>query len=394
MTPAVVVIAYQRPDALSRLLRSVASAAYPDGVDVQLVITIDRGPEGMSSDVAQVAHEFAWAHGTKTVIEQPERLGLVEHFYACGRLTQEYGDVILLEDDLVVGPAYYEYTRQACEHYRDEERVAGFCLYGLWFNGFTHEPFLAVDDGTDVFFLKLPYTQGLAFTAGQWQRFEERPNPSRSLQHPQIHESFRRFSHDEWFPSMTSYLAVQERYFCFPRVSHIVGWGDAGAHFEARSDWFQTPLQLQPRTYNLPSFDEALAVYDSFFELLPSRLQALGADLPNEGVDIDLGATRPRTSLQHDLVLTTRPVRRVIKTYGLQMIPPELNVAQSVPGDLISLARKGDVRWDRLATLEAQRRMHAYYWSRNRPSRKRALLFELARRVELWRSRSKGSAPG
>ena len=391
MTPAVVVIAYDRPEALRRLLRSVASAVYPPDADVPLVIAIDRGPAGVSSEVARVAHEFEWSHGTKRVIEQPRRLGLVEHFYACGRLAREYAEVILLEDDLVVGPAFYEYTRQVCERYREDARVAGFCLYGLWFNGFTHEPFLPVEDGTDAFFLKLPYTQGLAFTAEQWRRFEERPSTSRSLQHPRVHESFRRFSHDEWFPSLASYLAAEDRYFCFPRVSHVTGWGDPGAHFDILTNWLQTPLQLRSREYALPPLDDALAVYDSFYELLPSRLQALGAELPSGGVDFDIGATRPRRSLQNELVLTTRPVRHAIESFGLQMLPPELNVARAVPGDLISLARRDEVRWDGLATLEARRRLHAYYWARHRPSRKRTLLFELAKSVEQWRSRSKGS---
>ena len=90
-------------------------------------------------------------------------------------------------------------------------------------------------------------------------------------------------------------------------------------------------------------------------------------------------ALRPRSTLQTDLVLTTRPVRSALQSFGLKTYPPELNVALGVPGTEISLALPADVRWDRLAQLEARRRLHAYYWSRYRPSRRRTLVYALAR---------------
>jgi hypothetical protein len=292
----------------------------------------------------------------------------------------------LLEDDLEAGPAYYEFARRACDRYRDDERVAGTCLYGLWFNGFTHDPFVPVDDGSDVFFLQLPYTQGLAFTAAEWQRLTAHRATPRMLRSADLHRSFRRFAPDEWFPALASYLAATGRYFCFPRVSLVTGWGDAGAHFDAPTSWLHTPMQLRPREYVLPGLDESLAVYDSFYELLPSRLRTLGADLPLPDFDVDLNATRGRANLHHDHVLTTRPARRAIKSYGLRLRPLELNVVEGVPGDDISLASRDDVCWDWPAGLEARRRLHLYHWARLRPSRRRHLLYALAGAFERLRA--------
>ena len=67
MTPALVVIAYNRPQALTRLLASLDAAAYP-GVEVPLLISIGRGPEGVSAAVSEAAQAFEWRFGPKQVI--------------------------------------------------------------------------------------------------------------------------------------------------------------------------------------------------------------------------------------------------------------------------------------------------------------------------------------
>jgi hypothetical protein len=378
VTPAVVAVAYNRPEALSRLLASIARARYPEA-PVPLVISIDRGPGGVSAEVAGIARGFEWPRGPKLVIEREERLGVVGHFRACGDLTSEYGAIVLLEDDLVAGGAFYDFAAAALQAYGGDDRIGGLSLYSLSFNGFTHDPFLPVDDGGDVFFMKLPYTQGLAFTAEQWRRFSEFAREPLTLPVPGMHPAFSRFGADEWFPLLAAYLAATGRYFCFPRGSHTTGWGDAGAHFEAASSWFQAPLQVAAESFRLPAFDDALAVYDGFYEILPDRLARLAPGLP-ESFGVDLYATK--AAADAGLVLTTRPARRAVARYGLRMYPPELNVACDVPGDEIALAAAEDVDWGKWAALEARRRLDAYFWQRRRPSRRRSLAFAAARLLE------------
>jgi hypothetical protein len=385
LKPAVVVVAYNRPDALRRLLDSLLRATYPN--DVSLVISIDRAEDGMSVEVASLADGFGWPFGTKEVIRRETHLGLVAHFLECGRLSQRFGAVVILEDDLVVAPAYYDFASQALQRYAEEPRVGGVCLYGLWFNGFTHDPFVPIDDGSDAFFLKLPYTQGLAFTAAQWQAFESWRRTFKVQRHLDLPNAFLRFRRDEWFPQLAAFTATQGRYFCFPRVSMTAGWGDSGTHFEQGSSWFQTSLALLAREYGLPALDDALAVYDAFYELLPDRLRRLAPALPALDFDIDLNATKQRPNLHYDHVLTTRPVKQALATFGLSMRPPELNLVYAAPGDEISLARREDVYWDPIAGAEAQRRLQAYAWSRHRPSRKRNLFYAVAKFFQMRRER-------
>jgi hypothetical protein len=184
---------------------------------------------------------------------------------------------------------------------------------------------------------------------------------------------------------MASYLAQEGRYFCFPRASFSTGWGDAGVHFAARTDWFLAPVQVSGDDYRLPDLDGSKAVYDSFFELTPSRLRELAPSLPGIDFAVDLNATKMPFNLAHEYVMTTRPARRAVAGFGLRVQPAELNVIQEVPGDEIKLARLQDVYWGRLAGLEARRKLEKLAWSKRRPSRRRGGTFLMARGVNWLR---------
>ena len=81
--PAIVVMAYNRPQALSRLLRSLAKADYP--TDVELVFVVDTGGEH-SETVRRLVTDFDWPFGCKTLIFHQAPLGLFQNFLFCGDL--------------------------------------------------------------------------------------------------------------------------------------------------------------------------------------------------------------------------------------------------------------------------------------------------------------------
>ena len=94
--PAIVVVTYNRPDSLMRLLGSLTKARYPVGVP--LIISIDGG-DNREKQVVKIAEEFPWPHGKKEVICHEKNLGLRKHILSCGDLTERYDSVIVLEDD-------------------------------------------------------------------------------------------------------------------------------------------------------------------------------------------------------------------------------------------------------------------------------------------------------
>jgi hypothetical protein len=383
MQTAIVVNAYNRPAALARLLRSLARAHYPSGNGAPLIISIDRGG---SDEVRAVADQFDWPFGPKQVLLRDQHLGLLRHFFACGDLTEQYDSIIYLEDDLLVSPVFYDYAAQALAFYRDDDRIGGVSLYGLWFNGYTQQPFVPLPDGADVFFVQVPYTQGLALTRAQWADFMAWRTASAAGAAPTVplHEAWARFDREDWFPILARYVIATGRYFVFPRVSLTTGCGDAGTHFAQASRWFETPLQSGKCRYDLKPLPEADAVYDSFFELQPDRLNRLTDQLRGYDYTVDLYATKSRANLRGDYVLTSRRCRRPIKSFGTTRWPLEANVIEPVAGADIHLCRTEDMRWDGVSQLMTWYRTTVFF-TRGRPPRLRTVLkWTLAQALTRW----------
>src|SRR5690606_11898173 len=135
--PTIIVIGYNRPKSLQRLLTSLSKAHYPEG-NIRLVISLDNSG---TLEPLRLAEAYDWPYGEKRVIHHEQRLGLRNHVLACGDLTEEYGDVLVLEDDLFVSPYFYEYTARALAFYENEPRVAGISLYSQQFNQTANLPF-------------------------------------------------------------------------------------------------------------------------------------------------------------------------------------------------------------------------------------------------------------
>jgi hypothetical protein len=388
MNPAVVISAYNRPGALRRLLGSLEKASYPVDSRVPLVISIDQAAD--NQDVIRVAKEFIWSQGPKEVLAHTQHLGLLQHFFACGDLSKTYGSIIFLEDDLLVSPVYYYYASQALSSYQQDERIAGVSLYSLWFNGYTRQPFSPLPDGSDAFFLQLPYTQGEAFTASQWTCFAEWRSSVDNNFTPTnpIHEDWYKFRPDEWFPIFTKYLIANGRYFVFPRISLSTGCGDAGTHFNRTVTFFQAALQRFKQAYQFNSLDDSVSVYDSFFEILPDRLNRMNDRLSRYDYDVDLYATKSERNLRAEYILTSRRCRQPVFSFGKEMLPIEANIIENNPGNEIFFCHKEDLRWDWLSGLAATRSNYEFFERTARPSRLQRALFTLWRFYErLIRSR-------
>jgi hypothetical protein len=354
MPIAIVVNAYNRPAALARLLASLQQAAYLADTPVPLIISIDHGG---SNDVRALADNFAWPPGPKEVILQEQHLGLVQHFFACGDLTQRYDAIVYLEDDLTVSPVFYAYASQALSFYQHDDRIAGVSLFGLWFNGYTQQPFVPLADGSDAFFVQVPYTLGLAFTRTQWAGFKAwLGSPTAAVQTAAVstaplHEAWLHFDSEDWFPLLARFAIATDLYFVLPRVSHVTGWGDVGTHFTQATRFLQVPLQRDKQQYAFKSWDDSVAVYDSFFELRPDRLNRLTDRWRGYDYTLDLYGIKSRSNLRAEYALTSRPCHNPLASFGKTLWPIEMNVIEQVPGTEIHFCRTADIRWDREARL-------------------------------------------
>ncbi len=363
ISPAIVVMAYDRPVALARLLASLRHLQIDgsddshgndgDAAPVDLVISIDDGGANRA-EVLSTARQWVdegWEHGKAEVIQRP-RLGLVDHFHTCGDLTERFGAVVLLEDDLTVGPGAHRWASSALTAAAGDDRIAGVSLSAPWFDGYRQHRFEPVLDGSDGFFLQVPWFHGMAWTDDMWRRYRSWRSANAAADAPDqtaIHEAFDSLDGDEWFPDAVRYLVATDRTYLFPRLAHATNHGDAGQHFDTASPFFHVPVQLDsPPAWHLLGLDESLAVYDDHMEPTEDVLRRLcerfgGPDLGEEPITVDLAANRDLDRVTTERIITTRPVTRAAASWGTTQRPLAMNVVNQTPGDGISLALVRDV---------------------------------------------------
>ncbi|MGO9482581.1 MAG: hypothetical protein ACLP05_12485 [Candidatus Kryptoniota bacterium] len=381
MKPAIVISAYDRPEALSRLLGSIDSGTYSDGVP--LILSVDFG--GLRRDeVLQVADAFVWRHGDKMIIKHECHLGLSSHTLFVGSLAAKYGSIIRLEDDYFVSPMFYDYASRALEFYRDEPRVAGISLYNVCFNGVTKEPFIPYLDDGDIYFVQSSWSQGQVFLASHWEDYISwytQHNMTVSAADP-LHESMVGLDKEEWFPSVTKYLVETNRFYVFPRESYCTNFGDPGTHFSRASRFFQVPLQTRQRSFRFQRLDDSLAVYDAFQEIMPDRFGRLTHELDGYDYEMDLNGTKKESNTRHQYVVTSQPCVSPVRTWGLTVYPREANIVDRIPGSELKLCLAKNLRPGGFAGLLASFHQYEYAQARLSVGLKKHVVFWTLRQVE------------
>ena len=136
------VLTFDRFDSLSRLLTSLNEANYDGDSGITLEIAVDLPVNASSGDevlernqrTAEVARAFQWHHGPSAVVQQEQHKGLVGQWTTGWQPAASNTEILLvLEDDTVVSPHYYAFTRKMVQtYYLDPEqydpRMFGFAL--------------------------------------------------------------------------------------------------------------------------------------------------------------------------------------------------------------------------------------------------------------------------
>ena len=338
--PTVVVVTYNRPTALRRLLDSLNSGGYPEAVN--LVVSVDYGG---SSSVPKIANSFVWNHGKKRVILRDHNLGLHKHILACGQLSHEYGSIILIEDDLYVSPAFYQYGIQAVNFYQNDSRIAGISLYTHNYVSTSEDwyPFYPIKDRCDVYFMQHASSWGQAWTDKQWNQFmewytnDEKRDDLQNLPH-----TIAGWPESSWKKYFISYMIAQDKYFVYPYISLTTNFGENGVHM-TQSSRFQVPLELHTRNYEFGKLDDAIAVYDVYCELSSDRLSKLSTDLQHYDFEVDLYGSKNLKRVKKNYILTTKIAKKRELGFGLELKPVEMNAIMGIKGQDISLCRKEDV---------------------------------------------------
>jgi hypothetical protein len=360
-TPAIVVVGYNRPVELARLLRSLASGRYPDGAEVPLVISLDGGG---GAAVRALADHFEWAHGPLRVIAHESQLGLREHVLACGDLSLEYGSVIVLEDDLFVAPAFYDFAAEALNFYADDEKVSGIALYAQDFNEYARLRFVPLDDGSDSYFVQSPCSWGQAWSAAQWSGFREWydrqvfTEEALSSMPPEVPRAVAGWPDSSWKKYYQHYLVESGCTFVYPRASLSTNFGARGTHWPYATADFQVPLQAplpRARSWSFAKRSGAHCLYDPHFELEARCLAAMNPQLAEYDFECDFSGARDPARSRAEYWLSCRPCSDPQLGFDLELVPCELNAAWKLPGSFFSLGKRQD-----FSRLGARRRARLF----------------------------------
>lgn len=199
-----------------------------------------------------MAEDFGWRFGDKHVVAHPTRLGLREHILRCGDLSEKYGGVIVLEDDLYVSPEFYEYTLEALAFYRTNSRIAGISLYNYRYNETAKLAFRAIEDGSDCYFMQTASSWGQCWTWDQWRAFRQWYDENRE-QPAAIPKNVESWPETSWKKYFIKYVVATDRFFVFPRISLTTNFSNSGTHEIAPGNYLQVPLLMAPMNYRFTS---------------------------------------------------------------------------------------------------------------------------------------------
>ncbi|MBO5888421.1 MAG: glycosyltransferase family 2 protein [Bacteroidaceae bacterium] len=324
MDIAICLIAYNRINSLKRLLSSLDNAVYP--CPVKLYISVDKSDVDA---IQEFSADYHWNYGEKEVISHKKNLGLRKHILECGNLVQKHDALIVLEDDIVVAPGFYLYAQATVRQFVDRTDVAGISLYGFSVNYHSCQPFTPVKENSDVFLMQNAQSWGQVWIKEQWNDFKAwyDKNCEDFGQIPHLPKSICSWSNKSWLKYHTRYCIENDKYFVYPYMSYTTCFSDVGEHVNDSTPIFQTPLSLE--TDVQPKFCPTVK-YDCYFEN-QKIYEWLGMQEEELCIDYygDNGNQMKRRYWLSKLLLPYK----IIKSFGLQMRPYELNVKYSVAGN-------------------------------------------------------------
>ena len=332
--PAIVVVGYNRPDSIIRLLESINRATFPFE-DIPLIVSIDECK--LSNDVEEAAKSVPWIHGSKIIRRFQQRQGLKNHILLCGDLSYEYGAVIILEDDLMVSPSFYQFSYEACNFYNNDCAIAGVSLYSHMWNAYSGTRFIPSCDGCDVFLGQFSITWGECWTKKQWKSFrlwiEE--NEQKSLSRADVPPSINNWGEQSWGRLFVYYIVEKDIFYVVPHISMTTNFSDLGEHCSKTDTSHQVRLLRDYKKDYSFKKSELLVKYDLFFERVLDDYNVSG--ISGKEICVNLNCTKNSTFSRRYLLSPLKLKYDVVDSFGLSVRPIDENITLNIKGNDIFL---------------------------------------------------------
>jgi len=264
----IVLFTFNRPVHARRTLKSLAGNA--EFLDSPLVIYSDGARNASEKEQVEETRRIIrdWPHPNKTLIERDCNWGLANSIIAgVTQLCEEYGRVIVLEDDMVTSPFFLAYMNAALVTYEEDDRVIS--IHGYSF---------PIDNLPEAFFIKGASCWGWATWKRGWDLFE--PDGERLYAVLKEKKMMYRFNvngvypyrkmlkdqmlgkNNSWAIRWNASALINQKLTLHPGRSLVWNIGlDGTGHHCDQYDGFESPLTFQPiRLTNLSVVESAIAL--------------------------------------------------------------------------------------------------------------------------------------
>lgn len=387
--PAIVAVGYNRPDAIKRLITSISNAYYSVD-DVTLIVSIDECDK--SDEVEAAAKSIEWKFGERIIRRFSERQGLRKHIIQCGDLSEKYGAVIILEDDLIVSPSFYQYTYKALNFYNEEPKITGISLYSHAWNGYAGVQFVPMKNEFDAYLGQYSISWGQCWSYKHWQGFKtwyEQNEGKLPKENMQLPSSILRWSDQSWGKYFASYIVEKGLYYVVPYTSMSTNFSEVGQHCKQADSSYQVSLMSGvKKEYSFPKICEAIR-YDMFFEREFAGMEISGID--GNDVCVDLNISKLSTLNKKYLLTPEEYGYKKISSYAMVMHPIDANIVNDIKGNDIFLydceTTNVPLKGNRFNSKRLNYDMYGYWWKMLLKEGKRRFM-EVVKN-KLWRKKKK-----
>ncbi|RZL15333.1 MAG: glycosyltransferase [Pedobacter sp.] len=251
----IVIFCYNRADHLQKVVESLL--VNDEASDSDLIIYSDGAKEGSDdSPIIQVRNYIRTISGFASIkiVEQQRNIGLAKSIVGgVTEVVNQYGKIIVLEDDTVISPFFLRFMNEALDRFEDNDDVACICAY----------LYPIKKELPEIFFIYGADCAVWATWKNQWQIYE--PDGQKILDKIVADKSAWRFDFDGSYP----YVAMLEdqiagrnnswaiRWYgsafinnkltLYPgkSLSYNIGWDNSGTNCEA-VDTYNVELCMEP----------------------------------------------------------------------------------------------------------------------------------------------------
>ncbi len=327
----VIAVGYNRPDAMKRLLDSIADAEFGNDC-VDLLISIDKGQR--QDEIKKIAESFIWQNGKKNIRAFSERQGLRQHIVKCGDVSFEYKAVVILEDDITVSKGFYSYVKQSVDFYGDDSKIGGISLYKHFVNVNSGHFFEPEFNGYDAYLMQFAQSWGQCWTSSMWQKFKDWYISNEKDFFEKENKLFNKmpdyilsWDSKSWMKYYMAYIVENDLYYVYPHHSLTTNHSESGEHNDVANCDYQVSLASSSMNYRFPEFSEAVK-YDIFMER--QEYQVKGFE--DKKVILDLYGTK-KCFDDGDILVSSKPRQfKVIAQWKLKYRPHECNCSSPEEG--------------------------------------------------------------